>query len=33
VTRLVINVAATDPVEQRDEMSAFADRLRVAAAS
>ncbi|GAA0901501.1 TIGR03619 family F420-dependent LLM class oxidoreductase [Virgisporangium aurantiacum] len=30
VTRLVVNVAATDPVEQRDEMSAFADRFRLA---
>ncbi|GAB3835230.1 TIGR03619 family F420-dependent LLM class oxidoreductase [Dactylosporangium cerinum] len=30
VTRLVINVAATDPVEQRDEMSTFADRFRLA---
>ena len=29
VTRLVINVAATDPVDQRDEMSAFADRFRL----
>lgn len=30
VTRLVINVVTTDPVEQRDEMSTFADRFRLA---
>lgn len=29
VTRLVVDVAATDPAGQREEMSSFADRFRL----